>query len=159
MVLMGLLVIVIFVEEWGLRPLTRMAAALARWGPIAALERRIRRVPPPVALALFLAPALLLVPLKLVALWLIHQGRATLGIIVIVAAKVIGTAFVGRLFVLVEKQLMTYRWFARCLELWRSTRNRVLAALRASLLWRGARAFRRAARHWLKRLRGLDAEP
>lgn len=112
-------------------------------------------MPPPVALGLFLVPAVALVPVKLGALWLIHQGRTTIGIAVIVAAKLIGTAFVGRLFVLVEKQLMTYRWFVLCLGLWRSTRDRVMAALRGSMLWHGARAFRRAARRWLRGLRGL----
>ena len=36
-----------------------------------------------------------------------------LGVFVIVAAKVLGTACVGRLFILVEPQLMTFAWFAR----------------------------------------------
>ena len=60
---------------------------------------------------------MLLFPIKLVALWLIQDGQATLGIGVIVAAKVLGTAFVGRLFILVEPQLMTFAWFARCAAL------------------------------------------
>jgi hypothetical protein len=92
------------------------------------------------------------VPVKLVALWLIQDGRATLGIGVIVAAKVVGTAFVGRLFVLVEAQLMTFAWFVRCMTLWQSTKSRVMAALRESVLWRSGRAIRRVARRGLKRL-------
>ena len=88
-------------------------------------------------------------------MWLIKDGQATLGIAVIVAAKVIGTAFVGRLFVLVEAQLMTFPWFVRCVEWWRATRDRVMAALRQSVLWRSARAARRVARRWLQRLRAL----
>ena len=78
------------------------------------------------------------------------DGRATLGISVIVAAKVIGTAFVGRLFVLVEAQLMTFPWFVRCRAFWHATRERVMAAWRQSMLWRSAHVIRRAAR------RGLD---
>ena len=119
------------------------------------LERRIRAAPRYVALALFLVPAIALSPVKLVALWLIHDGRASLGIAVIVAAKVVGTAFVGRLFVLVEAQLMTFPWFVRCMAYWQSTRDRVMAALRQSVLWRSARAIRRVARRWLKRLIAL----
>ena len=152
-VLLGLLVIVIFVEEWGWRPLTALAAKIAAWPPLAALERMIRAASPPVALALFLVPALLLFPVKLVALWLIHEGQATLGIAVIVAAKLAGTAFVGRLFILVEPQLMTFRWFARCIAWWCGTRDHVMAALRRSVVWRSARAVRRFARNWLQRLR------
>ena len=150
--LLALLVVVIFVEEWGWKPLSAAAAAIARWPPLAALEHRIRAAPRYVALALFLVPAVLLVPVKLGALWLIQQGRATLGIAFIIAAKVVGTAFVGRLFVLVEKQLMTFPWFVRCVQWWRATHDRVMAALRQSVLWRSARAVRRVARRWLKRL-------
>jgi hypothetical protein len=152
--LLGVLVVVLFVEEWGWRPLTALAARIARWPPLAVLEQRIREAPRWVALALFLVPALPLVPLKLAALWLIQKGSATLGIGLIVAAKLIGTAFVGRLFILVEPQLMTFGWFARCVFWWRETRDRVMAALRRSLAWRLARAFRRVARRWIERLRG-----
>ena len=94
-------------------------------------------------------------PVKLVALWLIHDGRTTLGIAVIVAAKVAGTAFVGRLFILVERQLMTFRWFARCVAWWRETRDHVMARLHRSVVWRSGRAVRRYARNWLQRLRAL----
>jgi len=90
---------------------------------------------------------------KIVALWLIGDGRTTLGIAIIVVAKVIGTAFVGRLFVLVETQLMEFAWFARALGWWRATRARVMAALRESAVWRTGRTMRRAARRWVSRLR------
>ena len=110
------------------------------------------RASPRVALALFIVPALLLVPVKLGALWLLGNGRATLGMVVIVVAKVVGTAFVGRLFVLVESQLMQFAWFARAVGWWRATRERVLTSLRRSAFWRGGRAMRRTARLWLERL-------
>ena len=88
----------------------------------------------------------------MVALWLIQDGRATLGIFVIVAAKVVGTACVGRLFVLVETQLMTFPGFVRCRTLWHSTRDRVIAAWRQSVLWRSGRAIRRVVRRGMNRL-------
>jgi hypothetical protein len=156
-VLLALLVVVIFIEEWGWRPLSALVAVIARWPPLASLEQSIRNAPRRVALALFLVPALLLFPVKLAALWLIQDGRATLGITVIVVAKVLGTAFVGRLFILVETQLMTFPWFARSVFWWRATRERVMAALRRSFVWRIGHAFRRIARRWLGRLRDLGA--
>lgn len=73
----------------------------------------------------------------------------------IIVAKVVGTAFVGRLFVLVERQLMTFAWFVRAMVFWQSTRDRVMAALRQSVLWRSGRAIRRVARRWLSRLLAL----
>ena len=97
-------------------------------------------------------PALLLVPVKLGALWLIQDGQAMLGVAIIVAAKVLGTALVGRLFVLVESQLMTFAWFVRCAAWWRATRDQVGHALRQSFVWRGARVLRRVWRESLRRL-------
>jgi hypothetical protein len=96
--LLVLAAIVLFIEEWGWRPLTAWAARLASWPPLARLEAHIVALPPRWALALFIVPAIALFPVKLVALWLIHLGRTTLGVAVIVAAKLIGTALVGRLF-------------------------------------------------------------
>lgn len=144
-VLLALAAVVLFVEEWGWRPLTAWAARLAQWPPLARLEARIRRAPPRVALALFLVPAVALVPVKLLALWVIHQGQALLGVAVIVAAKLLGTALVGRLFILTEAQLTQFAWFAASLAWWRRTKQRVREALQAWEPWRRARA---ALRRW-----------
>ena len=81
--------IVLFIEEWGWRPLTAMAARLAQWPPLARLEARIVKAPPRLALLLFLAPATLLFPLKIVALWFIDKGRAELGIFLILLGLVV----------------------------------------------------------------------
>ncbi|MEP7139860.1 MAG: hypothetical protein ABI745_09555 [Caldimonas sp.] len=151
-VLLGIAAVILFFEEWGWRPLTACAAWIARWPPLAALEAAICRTTPHVAFALFFVPAALLVPVKLGALWLLGNGQATLGIGLIVAAKVFSTAFVGRLFVLVEPQLMTYAWFARAIGWWRATRDRVMAVVRRSPLWRSGRAMRRLARRGFDRL-------
>lgn len=149
--LIALAAIVIFIEEWGWRPLSAMVARLGRWPPLSRLEALIRRAPRRVALLLFLAPALLLFPLKLVALWLIQEGRATLGIALIVFAKLVGTAIVGRLFILLEQQLLTFSWFARTLDWWHRTKERVMTALRESTLWRTMRLLRRGWRAWWRR--------
>lgn len=151
--LLGGVALVIFIEEWGWRPLSALVARLAHWPPLARLEARIRALGPRAALALFLVPAVLLFPIKVLALWLIHLGRGGLGLLVIVLAKLVGTALVGRLFVLTEPQLMRYRWFARALAWWQATKARVHAAVRRSLAWRMARALRRRISVWLRRAR------
>ncbi len=152
--LLALAAIVIFIEEWGWRPLSVMVARLGRWPPLGRLEARIRTAPRRVALLLFLAPALLLFPLKLVALWFIQEGRATLGISLVVLAKIVGTAIVGRLFVLLEQQLLTFPWFARALDWWQRTKARVMTALHGSTLWRTMRVLRRFWRAWWRRVAG-----
>lgn len=150
-VLLALAAVVLFIEEWGWRPLTAWAARLAQWPPLARLEARILALPPRWALALFIVPAVALFPIKLLALWLIHLGRTTLGVLVIVAAKLIGTALVGRLFILTEPQLMHYAWFARGLGWWRATKARIRAAVQAAPAWRATRTLVRRWRLWLRR--------
>lgn len=149
--LLALAAVVLFIEEWGWRPLTAMAARLGRWPPLARLEALIRQVRPGVALVLFIVPAAALFPIKLVALWLIHVGQTALGVTVIVLAKLLGTAFVGRLFLLTEAQLMTFPWFVRAWTWWRATKARVGEAVRRSAPWRAARALRLRWRRFRRR--------
>jgi hypothetical protein len=133
----------ILFEEWGWGPLARLLGVLARLPPVAWLERRIAALPPALAVFVFLVPALLLLPVKVAALWLIGRGRALLGLGVIVAAKVIGTGLVARLFMLTRPQLMKLQWFARLYTRWVAWKDGVMARVRASLPWRLARSLRR----------------
>ncbi len=153
-----LLAAVLLFEEWGWRPLTAFAAWVARLPPLAALEARIRRASPYAALALFALPALALLPVKLGALWLIHQGHGGLGLSVILAAKLAGTALVGRLFILTEPQLMRIAWFARALTWWRAKKATWLARIRASVAWQRVQAvadwLRAQGRAVVQRVRG-----
>ena len=74
-----------------------------------------------------------------------------LGVGVIVAAKVLGTALVGRLFVLTEPQLMQFVWFARAMNWWIATKQRLKALVARSTPWRAVRdAMRRVPRAWLR---------
>lgn len=133
--LLTLAAVVLLIEEWGWRPLAAWVGRLAAWPPWARLEARIGGATPKLALALFLVPAVLLIPVKLVALWFIHQGHTLFGVGVIVAAKLIGTALVGRLFTITQPQLMQFDRFARVLWWWRATKLRVRAAVRRLFHW------------------------
>ena len=141
-VLATLLALIILFEEWGWEPLQRMLVWIGRMPGLRWLEKTIRRLPPYAALALFLLPTLLLLPVKLLALWLIGQGRVLLGTLVIVAAKVVGTAIVARLFTLTQPSLMQLTWFARSYARWANWKGALLERVRGSRLWRTARAFR-----------------
>jgi len=138
--LLGLLILF---EEWGWVPLARMLGAFSRLPVIAWLERRISALPPGLALLVFLVPALLLIPVKVGALWLMGRGRALLGLALIVVAKIVGTAIVARLFMLTQPQLMRMPWFARLYSRWVAWKEVVMARVRASVPWRTARVFRR----------------
>jgi hypothetical protein len=146
---LGFAALVIFIEEFGWRPLSEWLARLARWPPLERLEARIRRLPPRVAVVVFLVPALVLFPLKILALAFINDGHAMAGLGVIILAKLLGTALVGRLFVLLEPQLRQFGWFVRTLDWWLTTKARVAAAVRASRTWRRLQC---TWRRWRRRL-------
>jgi hypothetical protein len=142
--------VLLFVEEWGWRPLAAALGRLTRWPPWARMEARIAALPPRMALLVFLVPVVLLFPVKVLALWLLREGRAGLGLAVILGAKLVGTAIGGRLFMLTEPRLMELRRFAQAVRWWRRTVHRVRRAVRR---WPPARAVRSTMRHVRRRWR------
>lgn len=148
-----LLALLILFEEWGWEPLARLLGLLARLPLVGWFEARIARLPPYAALAVFLLPSLLLVPVKLAALWFIGRGHAGFGLAVIVVAKIAGTAVLARLFALTRESLMQLAWFARLYARWMAFKGELLAAVRASGPWRAARQLRRRLGRRLRRWR------
>lgn len=140
-----LVVLVILFEEWGWEPLARLAERLARLPGLRWIERRICRLPPYAALAVFGVPALALLPVKLLALYVIGTGHPLVGLSVVVAAKVIGTALVAWLFSLTRPALMRLEWFARAHARWVMWKREVMAEVRATAVWRAARRAQRRA--------------
>jgi hypothetical protein len=140
------LALIILFEEWGWEPLQRLFALLAGLPIVAWVERRISALPPYGALAVFGAPTLMLLPVKLLALWAIGQGHYVLGTVVIVVAKIAGTAIVARLFTLTRPALLTLPWFALPYARWVIWKNALLEQVRASWIWRSARELKRDLR-------------
>jgi hypothetical protein len=142
------LALLILFEEWGWQPLQRGLAWLGQRLGLQWLEERIRALPPYAALALFVLPSVSLLPVKLLALWLIGQGHVLLGATVVVAAKVAGTALVARLFSLTQPALMQLAWFASLYGRWTRWKEALLAQVRASWPWRWGRVVKR---QWRRR--------
>lgn len=145
-----LLALLILFEEWGWEPLQRLLVRIAGSRGLRWIEDRIRQLPPYAALAVFALPTLALLPVKILALWLIGLGRVFLGTLVIVLAKLIGTAVLARLFVLTQPALMRLGWFARGYARWIGWKDALLAWVRATTPFRIARAVRR---RWQQRWR------
>ena len=149
----ALLALIILFEEWGWEPLRRGLAWIARLPPLAWLERRIAALPPYAALAVFVGPTLLLLPVKLGALWLIGIGHAGLGLALIVSAKLVGTALLARLFQLTQPALMRLAWFATAYGRWIAWKQSVVTRIRASWAWRVGRVVKRRLAQRLARWR------
>jgi hypothetical protein len=144
-------------EEWGWEQLAAGFAALGRlpwWGQ---LERRITRLPPWAALLVFGIPLGALVPIKLLALYLFGKGHVMLGLGLVLAAKLTGTALAARLFQLTQPALMQLKWFARLYTPWKNWKDRLLEQVRSSWPWRMAHQLKvRVSAHmkvWRIRIR------
>jgi len=135
-----LLALLLIFEEWGWEPLSRLFALLARLPLWARLETLIKRLPPYGALVVFFVPALLLLPVKLLALYWISRGHAILGVAVVLVAKMLGTAAVARLFSLTQPALMRLAWFARLYGRWIPWKNNLIARFKNSPIWRATSA-------------------
>ena len=146
----GLLALAILFEEWGWEPLQRLLARIGRWPGLRWIEARVSTLPPWAAVAVFLVPTAMLLPIKLLALWAMGRGQVVLGMLVIVLAKVVGTAVVARLFTLTQPALMRLHWFAWTYVRWMGIKHAVLARARASWAWRVARVIKR---QWQQRWR------
>lgn len=160
--LLLLLAAIIVFEEYAWDELAALLARLAKWPLFARLEAGIAALGPRTALAVFLLPALMLLPVKLAALLLIEQGHAWLGLAMILLAKVGGTAVVAWLFKLTRPALMSVAWFARLHAGFVAFRERLFARLRASLPWlwlqqtlAWLRAWRGQPSAWSRLLRRL----
>jgi hypothetical protein len=155
--LVYLAALILLMEDWfwdlGLR-LVNLAVA---WPPFKVIERRIVALPPYGALCAFAVPALLLLPVKILALFAIASGHPVAGVAVIVAAKVGGAALVARIYFLTRPTLLTLAWFARWHTRFMDLKNRWEARLKATDAFRRASMMsalmRAAARSALARLR------
>lgn len=143
----ALVALILIFEEWGWRPLAELLSLLARFRPWARIEGWIASLPPYGALAVFVLPSTLLFPVKLLALMLLAKGQAILAGLMLAGAKIAGTAFVARIFMLTKPALMRIGWFVRLYEAFMPWKEALLARVRASWVWR----YGRVVKTWVKR--------
>ena len=151
-ILFAPLALFLLFEEWGWEPLAAGFAALGRLPVWRQLERLIIRLPPWAALLAFGIPVLVLVPVKLLALFLLGKGHLGMGLSLVISAKIAGTALAARLFQLTEPALMQLGWFSRAYPPWKAWKDRMLRQVRVSLPWRLGRRLKHRARAVLVRL-------
>jgi hypothetical protein len=148
--------VIVLVEDWLWDDLLRLATALGRLPVLRQLETLVAALPPYGALVCFAAPSLLLVPVKLVALWCLAHGQATLGLLTVIAAKIIGTALVARIYALTEPKLLCIAWFAAWHARFVAFKARVYAVIAASGIYQTIQQQKLHLKTWLRtRGRGL----
>jgi hypothetical protein len=132
---------VILFEEWGWEPLRRWAAWVANSWPLAWLNRRIARLPPYGALALMAVPSMTIIPVKILAVWMISRGLVGWSVALLVVSKLLGTALLAHLFSLTQPALMRIGWFARAYTKWVAWKTELMGRVKATAVWRAGAAF------------------
>lgn len=143
---------IVFVEQTLIRYLNVAMTAFARWPPVARLEAWLVGLPPWAAMSAFVAPSILILPVKVSAVWLGVHGRYGLALAAILLGKLLATAILARLYRILRPTLMQVGWFAR-LDTWFFLwRDRAYAFVRALPAWQAATALVARARAWLAEL-------
>jgi len=146
-----LVALVLLFEEWGWRPLSNLLARLARFRIWAHAELLIAGLPPYAALLVLGVPSAILIPAKLIGVYLLATGHVVTAAVVILLAKLASTALIARLFLLTKPALMQIAWFQRSYDVFMPWHEALFAWIRSSFVWRYGRIVRRRANSFLRR--------
>ncbi|WP_295006266.1 hypothetical protein [uncultured Dechloromonas sp.] len=144
---------VLWFWEWLWEPLQGAMAWLARWPLLRQVDAWVAGAPRYVALALFLLPGAALLPFKLAGLYFLAHGAPLLGVLTFMAAKIVGTALLARIFTLTKTQLLTIAWFARAYAAVTRFKSAVFARLHAHPAYRRLHAALSALRRRSRQVR------
>jgi hypothetical protein len=146
---------IMFFEEWIWNHVATFMAWVARAPVFRWMEARLAKLPPYGAMAVFLIPGTMLLPVKIAALWMIARGHPGTGLLIILAAKIVGTAIVVRIFAVCRPALLTVGWFRRLYEWVNRLKSRIYTAIKSMPAWttavRWKNAIKSTVRSWLPR--------
>jgi hypothetical protein len=110
-----ILAILFLIEAWLWDRLEPIVAWIVARIPLQALKARvaasIEHLPPPATLLVFVVPVVLLVPLKLVGLWMLSRGDWVGATGVLVFAKLVGIGVTAFVFDVTREKLLLLAWF------------------------------------------------
>jgi hypothetical protein len=131
--------VVLLFEEWGWRPLSNLLAQLARFRIWALTELWIAGLPPYGALVALGIPTAVLVPAKLLGVYLLALGHVLTATVVLILAKLASTALIARVFLLTKPALMQIGWFQRAYDMFVPWQEALFAWVRGTWVWRYGR--------------------
>src|SRR5439155_25637544 len=121
-----LVALVFLVEGWLWRQLAPVVSRLVALIALPALKARIAawilRLPPAAALLVFLVPGLLLLPMKLMGVWMLAHGAWLGALAILLLAKVVSVGVTAFIFQVTRPKLLQLGWF-------RWVHDRVVTAL------------------------------
>jgi hypothetical protein len=112
-----ILALLFLLEAWLWSRLEPVVAALVGLLPLKTIKAKtaaaVEALPPAATLVVFLVPIAVLLPVKIVALWLLHGGHWFAGIGALVLAKLAGLGVTAFVFDITRPKLLQLAWFAR----------------------------------------------
>src|ERR1700682_6114374 len=142
--------VVLLFEEWLWEKSTAVAARLGRLPLLSDIESWIRRRERWSALALFVAPVVVIYPFKALALYAMGRGYLTAGLTAFIMAKLLATAVFARLYQLTERAIIQFGWVRRTRAAFLRGRAFVHAWLSAQPAYRRARLLIRGSSQRIK---------
>ncbi len=130
----------VFVEEWVWDAMLAFMQWLGKLPPVRWVEIQITKLPAYAALIAFVIPGTILLPFKIAAVWLIAHGHGVYGLWVFIIAKMIGTAFIARIFSLTKPALLSIGWFNRAYLAVTAWKERLYSYVRALPAYQRIRA-------------------
>lgn len=107
--------LIFLIEAWLWDHLYPLVARLVDWLPWASLKRwvadRIEHLPAGVCVFVFLIPAAMILPFKILGVWLLAEGHVLWGATTFLTAKMVGLGVTAFLFESCKNKLLTLRWF------------------------------------------------
>lgn len=115
--LLILLALLFLAEAWLWTHLEPVVARIVALIPLRALKAwlaaRVAKLSPPLTLAVFLVPVVVLFPLKLLGVWLLANQHWIGAMAVIIAAKLVGVGVAAFVFDVTQPKLMQMAWFRK----------------------------------------------
>lgn len=110
-----LLALVFLFEAWlweRLAPIVAVVVRLIAWRELRAkVAAAIEHLPPYATLLVFLIPVLLLLPIKLLGLWMLAHGSWLGAVTTLVLAKIVGMGVTAFIFDVTRPKLLQLAWF------------------------------------------------
>lgn len=142
--------VVLLFEEWLWEKSTIVATRLGRLPLLSTLELWIRRRGRWTALALFVAPVVVIFPFKALALYAMTKGYVAGGVAAFVLAKLVATALFARLYQLTEHAIIRFRRVRKIRAAFLRGRAFIHAWLDAQAPYRRARVLVRRSSQRIK---------
>jgi hypothetical protein len=152
--LLSFLAVILLVEEWLWDMLAALGNRLVVWLHLAVFERWLAEASPVVAMAAFVLPIALIVPVEFVALLLISHGQLDQGFALLIAGKLFATLLASRMFAITRHQLLTFAWFSALYSTVTRWLDWAHELIRATAVYRQAVRLKQAAKaklaEWLR---------